>query len=207
SCRTECVCSVSSRVRPSSTPTCLSSPALSVTAGVRFQTRTEFSLYSSVSSWVYQKAGLSRPAQEWGRSTFLMIDKVTLAAVLLFAGFSVAQTPLGFDDVVRLALSQRPELQASAARVESAEQLRRQSALFPNPRLVLQSENIRSSGLNYGQDADTFAYASQVVETSGSRKNRFAVAQGAVSRSELEVQLGRRDIAEGVRDAYWNALA
>src|SRR5581483_8434859 len=97
----------------------------------------------------------------------LMIDKVTFAAVLLFSGFSAAQTPLGLDDAVKLALSQRPELQASAARVESAEQLRRQSALFPNPRLILQSENIRSSGFNYGQDADTFAYASQVVETSG----------------------------------------
>ncbi|MBI3476324.1 MAG: TolC family protein [Acidobacteria bacterium] len=136
-----------------------------------------------------------------------MIDKVTLAAVLLFSGFSTAQTPLGLDDAVKLALSQRPELQASAARVESAEQLRRQSALFPNPRLIFQAENIRSSGFNYGQDADTFAYASQVIETSGRRKNRIAVAQGAVSRSELEGQLGRRDIAERVRDAYWNALA
>jgi len=137
----------------------------------------------------------------------LMIDKVTLTAVLLFSGLSTAQTPLGLDDAVKLALSQRPELQASAARVESAEQLRRQSALFPNPRLILQSENIRSSGFNYGQDADTFAYASQVVETSGRRKNRIAVAQGAVSRSELEAQLGRRDIVEAVRDAYWNAPA
>ena len=136
-----------------------------------------------------------------------MIDKVTLAAVLLFAGFSVAQTPLGLDDAVRLALSQRPELQASAARVESAEQLRRQSALFPNPRLILQSENIRSSGFNYGQDADTFAYASQVIETSGRRRNRMAVARATVTRSELEAQLSRRDIAERVRDAYWNALA
>jgi outer membrane protein, heavy metal efflux system len=135
------------------------------------------------------------------------MKKFTLAIVLLWCGCCVAQTSLGIDEAVRIALSQRPELQAGTARVESAEQIQRQSALFSNPRFIFQSENIRFSGFNYGQDADTFAYASQVIETSGRRRNRMAVARGTVTRSELEAQLSRRDIAERVRDAYWNALA
>jgi outer membrane protein, heavy metal efflux system len=135
-----------------------------------------------------------------------MIRKLSILALAL-AIPAAAQTTLTLDDAVRIALDRRPELKAAEARVSAALGLKNQAGLFANPRLVLQSENIRSSGFNYGQDADTFAYASQLIETSGRRKNRIAVAQGAVTRSELEVQLGRRDIAERVRDAYWNALA
>ncbi|MBI3645913.1 MAG: TolC family protein [Acidobacteriales bacterium] len=137
----------------------------------------------------------------------MMIRKFAIAAMILLPSLCAGQIPLGLDQAIAIALSQRPELKAAAARIESAEQLRRQSGLFPNPRFIFQSENIRASDFNYGQDADTFAYASQVIETSGRRKNRIAVAQGAANRSELEAQLGRRDIAEMVRDVYWSALA
>jgi outer membrane protein, heavy metal efflux system len=139
--------------------------------------------------------------------TMMMMRKSAIAAMILLSSLCAGQIPLGLDQAITIGLSQRPELKAAAARVESAEQLRRQSALFPNPRFIFQSENIRASDFNYGQDADTFAYASQVIETSGRRKNRIAVAQGAANRSELEAQLGRRDIAEMVRDVYWSALA
>jgi len=95
--------------------------------------------------------------------TVMMMRKSAIAAMILLSSLCAGQIPLGLHQAITIALSQRPELKAAAARVESAEQLRRQSGLFPNPRFIFRSENIRASDFNYGQDADTFAYASQVL--------------------------------------------
>ncbi len=121
---------------------------------------------------------------------------------------SFAQVPLSLADAVDRAQVQRVELRAAAQRVQAAEGLGNQAALLPNPRLFLQSENIRSSSnFDYSQDADTFAYLSQVFETSGRRKNRINVANQETERRRLESEQARRQIVFRVRLAYWNALA
>jgi len=135
-----------------------------------------------------------------------MIRKLACILIAL-VGICTAQTSLSLEDAVRKAQFQRPELRAAALRADAAGQLRRQSTLIPNPRLSLQSENIRSSNFDFGRDADTFAYFSQPIETSGRRGGRIAVASENQERRRLEAQQLRREIGFSVRDAYWRASA
>jgi outer membrane protein, heavy metal efflux system len=91
--------------------------------------------------------------------------------------------------------------------VEASEDLRRQSEALPNPRLILQSEDIRASHFDFGRDSETFGYLSQVIETSGARHARIELAIADSHRSNLELEQTRREIGFRVRDAYWRALA
>ncbi len=112
--------------------------------------------------------------------------RLTILALLLPLP-AVGQAPLSLSDAVRIALDRRPELKAADARVTAAQGMRKQAGLFPNPRFIFQAENhsrIRFS--DYGNDADSFAYFSQVIETSGRRGNRIAVGEANLGRSQLE---------------------
>jgi hypothetical protein len=134
-----------------------------------------------------------------------MITKLS-CVVFALAGLSAAQTPLSLEQAIRT-VQQRPELRSANQRVDAAEQVRRQSGLIPNPRLFLQSENIRSSDFDYARDADTYAFFTQMLETSGRRGGRLAVASQEIERRRLESEQLRREIGFRVRDAYWNASA
>jgi outer membrane protein, heavy metal efflux system len=134
-----------------------------------------------------------------------MIGKLSIFALAL-ALPAAAQTTLTLDEAVRAALERRPELKAAEARVSASQGLKNQAGLFPNPRLILQVENLRGSNFDYSNDADSFAYFSQVIETSGRRGNRIAVGEANVSRSRLEEEQLRREIGFRVREAYWLAL-
>jgi len=134
-----------------------------------------------------------------------MIRKLSIL-VLAIAIPAVAQTTLTLDDAVRTALERRPELKAAQAHVSAAQGLKSQAGLFPNPRLIFQVENLRGSNFDYSSDADSFAYFSQVIETSGRRGNRIAVSEANVGRTRLEEEQLRREIGFRVREAYWLAL-
>src|SRR5439155_320615 len=134
-----------------------------------------------------------------------MIRKLSILA-LAIAIPAVAQTTLTLDEAVRTALERRPELKAAEAHVSAAQALKRQAGFFPNPRLIFQVENLRGSNFDYGNDADSFAYLSQVIETSGRRGNRIAVGEANLGRSQLETEQLRREIGFRVREAYWLAL-
>jgi cobalt-zinc-cadmium efflux system outer membrane protein len=134
-----------------------------------------------------------------------MIRRLSILALAL-AIPAVAQTTLTLDEAVRTALERRPELKAAEARVSAAQGLKNQAGLFPNPRLIFQVENLRGSSFEYSNDADSFAYFSQVIETSGRRGNRIAVGEANVGRSRLEEEQLRREIGFRVREAYWLAL-
>ncbi len=134
-----------------------------------------------------------------------MIGKLSILALAL-AIPGAAQTTLTLDEAVRTALERRPELKAAEARVSAAQGLKSQAGLLPNPRLIFQAENLRGSNFDYSNDADSFAYFSQVIETSGRRGNRIAVGEANVGRTRLEEEQLRREIGFQVREAYWLAL-
>jgi outer membrane protein TolC len=135
------------------------------------------------------------------------MKKSLFTFLLMFAGSCLAQQPLSLADAIQQGLNRRPELKAAAARARGSESLTRQAGLLPNPRLIFQSENLRTTNFDYGQDADTFLYASQVIETSGRRGARVDLAKLAAGRTRFEEQQLRRDVALQVAQAYWNAVA
>lgn len=134
--------------------------------------------------------------------------KITsLAFLFLLSGNSLAQQRLSLADAIQQGLNRRPELKAAAARTRASESLRRQAALYSNPRLTFQTENLRTTDFNFSQDADTFLYATQIVETSGRRGARIDLARSMAERTRLEGQQLRRDVALQVAHAYWSVAA
>jgi outer membrane protein, heavy metal efflux system len=118
-----------------------------------------------------------------------------------------AQAPLSLADAVTFALSHRPEIRAALDRTAAAEHLQKQAGLIPNPRIFLQSEDLRASHFDFWQDSETFAYAAETLETSGRRAGRIATAAQQVEGSRLQAEQVRLQIALRVRQAYWRALA
>jgi outer membrane protein TolC len=105
------------------------------------------------------------------------MKKSLFSFLLMLAGSCLAQQSLSLADAIQQGLNRRPELKAAAARTRGSESLTRQASLLPNPRLIFQAENLRTTDFNFSQDADTFLYASQVVETSGRRGARIDLAK------------------------------
>jgi outer membrane protein, heavy metal efflux system len=136
-------------------------------------------------------------------STFLNV----IGTGLLLARAGSAQTSLSLKDAIALAVSRRPELRSSQARVESSAGLLQQAGLRPNPRLILQTEDLHQSRFVFGQNSETYAYLSQVFEAPGKRNDRIAVAGRAAERTRAQVDGVRREIVFNVSEAYWEAEA
>lgn len=124
------------------------------------------------------------------------------------ANFCHGQTALSARDAVAYALAHRPDLNAAGSRTEASEQSRRQAGLRPNPRLFLQSEDLRpASPFVFGQDAESYAYLTQDIEVAGKRKRRVDVATQQMELTRTAGDNLRRQIAKSVLDAYWQAVA
>ncbi|MEO6910759.1 MAG: TolC family protein [Edaphobacter sp.] len=111
------------------------------------------------------------------------------------------------QDAVSFALAHRPELGASADQVRAAEKEREQAGLIPNPHFIFRKEDIRPEQFNFGEDSQSYWEGQQLVETSGRRGGRIAVAQQGIARSRLQADLDRRQIILSVRESYWHAKA
>src|SRR5260370_42084480 len=100
------------------------------------------------------------------------------AGLFLSAAMSHGQAHLSAHDAVTYALSHRPELNSARDRLEESEQLRNQASLKPNPRLILQSEDLRpASPFVFGRNAESYAYLNQDFETAGKRSKRVELAK------------------------------
>jgi outer membrane protein, heavy metal efflux system len=142
-------------------------------------------------------------------SRSLVCLTVVVAVLVLVSPCGFAEGPsaqaLSLRDAITSATSKRPELQTAAQVEASTAQLRRQAGFIPNPRLFYQSENLRP-GMDFTQGVDTYAYATEVLEVSGRRGARIAMADGAVNRSQLTFEQQKRSIELRVAQTYWDTL-
>src|SRR5580658_10456930 len=113
-----------------------------------------------------------------------------------------AQPQLSLKDAVDKALQSRASLKADVERVASAEGLKKQAGLFPNPEFQFQNENLRP-GQTYTRDVDTLAMINQQLDVLGKRKQRVALAGEGVVRTQAEYELARWQVAQRVKLAYW----
>ncbi len=124
------------------------------------------------------------------------------------ATVATGQVRLTEEDAVAKALAGRASLRAAAERVRSADAMRTQAGLRPNPRLITLVENLRAWGtpsFDFSQDADVTLSSVHPFEQGGKRGKRVAVAAEAVRLAELERELETVRVASQVRQAYWRA--
>lgn len=119
-----------------------------------------------------------------------------------------AQQPLSLRDAIARALESHPLLAVSAARIAVSEGLRLQAGLRPNPRLILQGENLRPYGgepFQPSREIDAFAYVTQTWQLGDKRQRRVEYASAGVRLAQLERELLAKQIAGRVGRSYWNA--
>ena len=92
--------------------------------------------------------------------------------------------------------------------VDAAHGLVTQAGLRPNPRLYLQSEDLRpwSSSFNFPNGTEDYGYVGQIFELGGKRPRRLDVARANVRQAEAERALLQQQIAGRVAAAYWSAV-
>lgn len=119
-----------------------------------------------------------------------------------------AQVHLSLESVIQQALSTNPQLQVAQGRVEQARGARMQAGLGPNPRLAVQTEDLRfwqQHPRSFADYTEDYAYVGQTFEIAGKRGRRVDVATAEVHRTEFEQDLLRRQIRARVKTAYWTA--
>src|SRR4029078_5135938 len=92
------------------------------------------------------------------RSKSCFLARVFLVG--LNADLCQAQAPLSQEEAVSKALQSRASLKAEAERAFSAEGMKKQAGIRPNPEFQFQNENLRP-GQSYGRDVDTLAMINQ----------------------------------------------
>ncbi len=132
---------------------------------------------------------------------------VNALAALGFAPLGVvAQPPLSLHEAIQLALSS-PEARVYQEQVSSTRGQLRQAALGPNPRLYLQSEDLRpwADHFSFANDTEDYGYLGQTIELDGKRTRRVVLARSNLRRAEAEYQAQTLGIAGRVAAAYWTA--
>lgn len=134
-----------------------------------------------------------------------MRREAIIALILTTMSPCWAQKRLSLQEAVDQALRMRAAIRAEAERVASAQGIRTQAGLIPNPEFQFQNENLRP-GQTYGRDVDTLALINQPLDILGKRKQRVAVATEGVLRTQAEYDFSRWQVAQRVKLAYWAAL-
>ena len=138
---------------------------------------------------------------------------VSVVAVCLLASSSAAQPPprpLTLSAAIRLALEQRPEVEAARAGVAAAGGAVQQADVGPNPVLSLQTENWRGGddpAFSVSRDLDVYLFVTQRLETAGKRRHRTARARSDARIASVELERVEWQIRQEVKRAYWETLA
>lgn len=137
-----------------------------------------------------------------------MLSLATLLLPFCSSQPASAQTRFTLEDAISQALQNNPQLQAAQSRTDAAKGQQMQAGLKPNPRLFLQTEDVRAWGtpaIPYWQGTEEYAYLGQVVETAGKRQRRVDVASADVRSNQGSENLQYRQIVARISGSYWNA--
>ncbi len=107
----------------------------------------------------------------------LWIGIAALAVSFSFAPAAFAE-PLEKEAALTMALKNNPRVNAAIARIESAEGMRLQASLIPNPEVMLEIENFGGEDERNGFDgAEATLGIEQEIELGGKRQKRTEVAE------------------------------
>ena len=104
---------------------------------------------------------------------------------------------------------QSPTARIAGEQVQVLQSQRKQAGLGINPRLFLQSEDLRpwADDFSFANSTEDYGYLSQTFELGGKRSKRVALAEANVQRGKAEQDLRLRQIGLSVAAAYWAAAA
>jgi cobalt-zinc-cadmium efflux system outer membrane protein len=136
------------------------------------------------------------------------ILSIMFACALSFAGSAVAhaQSRLSLHQAIQLA-QDSPAARIGTSGVAAMQGVVKQAGLRPNPRLFVQSEDLRpwASDYTFSQNTEDYAFVSQTLETDGKRSNRVHMAEARLNETEAQRMLQLQQLEGRVATSYWNA--
>ncbi len=131
-----------------------------------------------------------------------------LAGVAATGQSSSGPASLTLHEAIQLS-EDSPQAREGQDRVDAASGAVLQASLRPNPRLYLQSEDLRpwADNFDFPNATEDYAYFGQLFELGGKRGRRLDVAKAGVRQAEAEHLLLTQQIAGRVAAAYWSAVA
>jgi cobalt-zinc-cadmium efflux system outer membrane protein len=145
-----------------------------------------------------------------GREKLCARLTITVAGIcaLLAPSRLNAQQPLSLNEAISSALTS-PAAQVFEEQLNETRAQVRQARLGPNPRLFLQSEDLRpwDSRFSFTEQTEEYGYLTQSFELDGKRKKRIGLAESDVRTAESERDLKRQQLAASVAASYWRAVS
>ena len=130
---------------------------------------------------------------------------VYVLAVCLYSTPLLGQQALSLHQAIEEGL-RSPAALVYQGQADQTAALIKQAKLRPNPRLFLQSEDLRpwDSNFSMADDSESYIYAGQTVELAGKRSKRMEFARANASRALAMVALQRQQLAARIANAYWS---
>ncbi|SEC53644.1 TolC family protein [Terriglobus roseus] len=130
------------------------------------------------------------------------------AAALFALPHLIAQQPLSLTDAITSALSS-PAAQVFDEQLNESRAQVRQAGLGLNPRLYLQSEDLRpwDSQFSFTTQTEDYGYLMQTFELDGKRRKRVGVAEADLHVAQTERDLKRQQFIASVAASYWKAVS
>lgn len=127
--------------------------------------------------------------------------------LLVSAGRAMGEPSLSLHDAIQRAETS-PLARQGQDQVDAAQGSLRQAGLHPNPRLYLQSEDLRpwANDFDFNNKTEDYGYVGQTFELDRKRTKRLSVARASLQRTEAERQLLEQQIAGRVAGAYWSVV-
>ncbi len=121
---------------------------------------------------------------------------------------NAGQTSLTLHEAIRLSQTS-PEARVGQDQVDAVRGSVVQAGLRPNPRLYLQSEDLRpwADNFDFPNQTEDYAYVGQLFELGGKRARRLDLAKANLLQAEVNRVLLNQQIAGRVAAAYWTAVA
>lgn len=117
---------------------------------------------------------------------------------------STAAKKLRLQDLEEMALRRNPGLAQATAGVRTAEALRRQAGLYPNPMIGYSGEDInRGSVFNYGEHG---VFAEQRLVTGGKLGIQRQLSDQDITLAKAQAEAERFRVLSTVRSLYYQAL-
>lgn len=118
------------------------------------------------------------------------------------------QTSLSLEQAIRMAQNS-PAARIAKSEVNAMQGQLRQAGMRPNPRLFLQSEDLRpwASDYTFSQQTEDYGYVNQTLEIDGKRGKRMEVAGEQLRETEAQRSLQLLQMDGHVASGYWQAVA
>jgi cobalt-zinc-cadmium efflux system outer membrane protein len=153
-----------------------------------------------------QSSGSSR---QTGTSFKGYVATGAVALVLSIANITAyGQTKLSLHEAIQQAQNS-PTARIAQSQVDASQGQLKQAGLRPNPRLYLQSEDLRpwANDFDFPNNTEDYAYLGQTIEMDGKRSKRLQVANANLRRTDAQRALQMQQLAGRVAASYWYAVS